>query len=124
MSLPGFRTYRNALWGLLRRVSCVCTVMLCGVLFNRTAFVLPRCLASIMCIGIRRGGHRRGGGKGGGATPPVFQEGGGQHTLVSFYKMVEFVVQPMRNGACKTQTATTSTRPPVRFSIYGLSLKL
>ena len=123
MSFPGFRTYRNALWGLLRRVSCVCNVILCRVLFNRTAFVLPRCLASIMCIGVRRGGM------GGLAPPPPPPppdnlRGGGQHTLVSFYKMAEFVVQPMRNGACKTQTATTSTRPPVRFSIYGLLLKL
>ena len=33
-------------------------------------------------------------------------------SFVSFYEMAESVSQLMRNCVCKTQTATTGTRPP------------
>ena len=36
----------------------------------------------------------------------------------SFYKMAEAVSQQMRNCVCKTQTATTGTRPPLVASQY------
>ena len=39
-------------------------------------------------------------------------------SFVSFYKMTESVVQHMRNCVCKTQTATTGTRPPLVASHY------
>ena len=39
-------------------------------------------------------------------------------SFVTVYKMAESVVQQMRNCVCKTQTATTGTRPPLVASQY------
>ena len=39
-------------------------------------------------------------------------------SFVTVYKMAESVAQQMRNCVCKTQTATTGTRPPLVASQY------
>ena len=39
-------------------------------------------------------------------------------SFVTVYKMAEPVAQQMRNCVCKTQTATTGTRPPLVASQY------
>ena len=41
-------------------------------------------------------------------------------SVVTVYKMAEPVAQQMRNCVCKTQTATTGTRPPLVASQYTL----
>ena len=40
-------------------------------------------------------------------------------SFVSFYKQAKSVLQQMRNCVCKTQTATTGTRPPLVASQYN-----
>ena len=40
-------------------------------------------------------------------------------SFVTVYKMAEPVAQQMRNCVCKTQTATTGTRPPLVASQYS-----
>ena len=45
-------------------------------------------------------------------------------SFVSFYKQAKSVRQQMRNCVCKTQTATTGTRPPLVASQYSLIEKL
>ena len=43
-------------------------------------------------------------------------------SFVTVYKMAEPVAQQMRNCVCKTQTATTGTRPPLVASQYGRTI--
>ena len=40
-------------------------------------------------------------------------------SFVSFYKQAKSMSQQMRNCVCKTQTATTGTRPPLVASQYN-----
>ena len=45
-------------------------------------------------------------------------------SFVSFDKQAKFVSQQMRNCVCKTQTATTGTRPPLVASQYMKGIML
>ena len=44
-------------------------------------------------------------------------------SFVTVYKMAESVARQMRNCVCKTQTATTGTRPPLVASQYRRQIK-
>ena len=43
-------------------------------------------------------------------------------SFIPFYKQAKSVSQQMRNCVCKTQTATTGTRPPLVASQYTMSV--